>query len=542
MPAPLIEFKGISKKFGSRYANRDIQLAVEHGQIHALAGENGAGKTTLMNILFGRVRPDSGSVILRGKPVAPRTPRDAIRAGIGMVHQKLLYCPQLSVLENVILGSEPSKAGIVQTGRARAEFFRMRDTFGFNIDPDISAGDLPFAGRQQMELLRMLYRGADILILDEPTTFLAPHEVQNLLGLLRSLRSGGRTILFISHRLDEVFATADRITVLRHGSVAATLDACATSKTEIAQLMVAAGPERGTNHITRKSREFAQDTLLEHAELQDEVPRERTPSSALHFPATLLPPLLEVRDICVAASGGEPEIDKLSFCVDPGEIFGIGGIVGNGLSLLARALAGRVSVRSGSILFDGTDITALSLEDRLEAGIRRVPEDPSREALLPQNPVWENFLLGRQRQPRFQRMGITLKSEAVRFTSDLVRENAIATGSPFESVSSLSGGNQQKVALAAALSGPPRLAILEQPSRGLDLHAAGRMREKIFALSTGGTAIIVFSYNLDELLALCRRVAIIYRGKLAGPVKSEETSRETLGKWMAGLRCGNDQT
>ncbi|MEN6438243.1 MAG: ATP-binding cassette domain-containing protein [Syntrophobacter sp.] len=655
MPAaPLIEFKGISKKFGGIYANRDISLAVGHGEIHALAGENGAGKTTLMNVLFGRVRPDSGSILLRGAPIVPRSPRDAIRAGIGMAHQKLLFCPQLSVLENIILGNEPSKAGILETGRARKEFFRLRETFGFNLDPDLSAGDVPYAGCQQMELLRMLYRGAGILILDEPTTFLAPHEVKKLLELLRSLRAGGRTILFISHRLDEVFAIADRITVLRHGSVAATLDAAATSSAGIARLMVGAGPVEeprqpyppsgtkeyeilsdsgrsnyvgqalrptgtasshagalaqslpaaqpsspqvrklpsashpggpcdqsqtppehdpdyprparephplghshhgGTQGIQGESVEsnhmgqaFQPDgTASSHAgaltqslpAAQPSSPEVRKPPAAapaLHFPTALLPPLLEVREISVAPSAAEPGIDGLSFSVNQGEIFGIGGIVGNGHRQLARALAGRVAVRGGTIIFDGADITGLSLQERLKSGIRRVPEDPSRESLLPQSPLWENFLLGRQRQPNFQRAGIVRKNEAVQFATDQVRENTIAVRSPFAPVSSLSGGNQQKVALAMALSGSPRLAILEQPSRGLDLHAAGRMREKILALSARDTAIIILSHDLDELLALCDRIAILYRGRLTEAVMSKEASREILGKWMVGLK------
>ncbi|MFZ2448444.1 MAG: ABC transporter ATP-binding protein [Syntrophobacteraceae bacterium] len=512
--APLIEFRDISKKFGDFYANRGVNLAIRGGEIHAIAGENGAGKTTLMNVLFGRTLPDSGAVLLRGNALRLRSPRDAIRAGIGMVHQDLLFFPQLSVLENIILGNEPSSAGIIRMGAAEKEVLRLRDAFGFKLDPRLAAGELPFAGRQQLELLRILYRGADILILDEPTSFLGPHEAGRLLEVLRSLRAGGRTIIFISHRLGEVFAIADRITVLRRGSVVATLDAEKTGGEEIARLMVGADAGEGAQKPAGSG--------------AGEV---RRPISL----AADQPPVLDVRDLCVQASPAEPRIENISFTVGKGEIFGFAGIVGNGLRSLAGALAGRVGTEGGRIVFDGSDITAQTVEDRLRAGICRVPENPSEEALLPDGPLWENFLLGRQREGEFQRRGIILKREAIAFTRDQIAKNGIAARGPDEPLSSLSGGNAQKVALARTLSRRPRLAVFEQPSRGLDLHAAARIREALFALSGEGAALVVLSYDLDELISLCDRVAVLFRGKLVGTVGRDGATREVLGRWMVGI-------
>ncbi len=507
--APVVEFRNISKRFGSFHANRNINLCVDQGEIHAISGENGAGKTTLMNMLFGRVMPDAGSVLLRGKPLRMRNPRDAIRAGIGMVPQELLYFPQLSVLENIILGSEPSRAGIIGRRAAEKEVLCLRDAFGFQIDPSLPAGELPFAARRQVELMRMLYRRAEILILDEPTSSLGPGEVEKFLDVLRSFRAGGRTILFISHRLDEVFAVADKITVLRRGSIVRTLESKKTSKSEIARLMVGGDEISCPNAVTE----------------------DRNRPAAASEP----PPLLEVEGLCVESAGAEPLIKCISFSIAVGEIFGLAGVVGNGQRLLARALSGREKASGGKMTFGGADITRLGIDARLRAGISRLSENPAEEALLPDRPLWENFLLGRQRESKFQKSGIIRKGEAVQFASDLISENGIAAQSPLDPPASLSGGNRQKAALARLFAGSPKLAILEQPSRGLDLHASAGMRDKIFELSRQGTAVIVFSYDLDELLSLCDRIAVIYRGRLMGTIERSLFSRDLLGRWMVGI-------
>lgn len=506
---PIVEFRNISKRFGSFHANRDINLCINQGEIHAIAGENGAGKTTLMNVLFGRVRPDSGSVLLRGNPLWLRSSSDSIRAGIGMVHQEILFFPQLSVLENIIVGSEPSRAGMIGRREAEKEVLRLSDAFGFSIDPGLPARELSFAERRQVELSRMLYRRAEILILDEPTSSLGPREVERFLDILRSFRAGGRTVLFISHRLDEVFGVADRITVLRRGSIVETLEVEKTCQEEIARLMVG----------------------LENSE------QFHAGAAGLNRPpaAPNRPTILEVKGLCVEPTGPGPRIQSISFTVGEGEILGIAGVAGNGQRLLASALSGRQKASGGEIIFSGTDITRLGVDARLRAGICRLPENPSEEALLPDNPLWENFLLGREHESEFQEWGIIRKHEALEFARNQIRENGIAARGPFEPPASLSGGNRQKAALARIFCPRPRLAILDQPSRGLDLHASARMQEKIFELSRQGTAVIVLSYDLDELLSLCDRITVIYRGKLMGTAERSAASREMLGRWMVGI-------
>jgi simple sugar transport system ATP-binding protein len=517
---PLIEFRNIAKKYDGFYANRDVSFEVAEGEIHALAGENGAGKTTLMNILFGRIRPDGGSILFRGEPVRFRSSRDAIRSGIGMVHQNILIFSQLSVLENIILGSEPSRNGILATDAARRELLRLQDVFGFELDPDRQAGDLPFARRQQIELLRLLYRGAEVLILDEPTSLLAPPEADRLLEFLRQLRSRGRTIIFISHRLVEVFSIADTVTVLRKGQAAATLDAKITSREEIARIMVS-GPEKEDG-----------PTVKMHPRNTEYTGRARPVPNAG-------PPVLELRNLRVGASDVEPGLEGLSLSIGKGEIFGVAGIVGNGQNLFAGVLAGKTAAEGGAILFNGTDITRLPLRDRLREGIRRLPENPSEELFLYGRPLWENFLLGRQWKGELQSKGFLLKEEILRFTREQIDENDIAAPGPFDSISSLSGGNMQKAALAGILADSPCLVILEQPSRGLDLHASARLRERIFNLSaTIGMTFILVSYDLEELISLCDRIAVFFRGKIMGMSERESFSRESLSRWMAGLNAG----
>jgi len=539
MSAPLIEIRNISKKFGAFYANRDISLKIAKAEIHAIVGENGAGKTTLMNVLFGRLRPDSGSIALRGAPVLFRSPREAIRAGIGMVHQDILFFPQLSVLENIILGCEseagrgmPEKSGrkpscftaILRTGRARKEAGRIQDSLGLHLDLDRQARELPFAQRQQIELVRLLYRGAEVLILDEPTSLLSPDETEKFLYLMKSLREGGRTVLFISHRLGEVFSVADRITVLRKGCLAATLDAGRTGVEEIARLMVG-----GAEHVAspRPPPKAAGNMAAASRRLPPKVAGNMAAASCR----------LELQEVQVRPSGTEPALRNISMSIGKGEIFGIGGIVGNGQRSLARVLAGKIRPDSGFVRFEGAEISHLDIKARLGKNIRWLQENPVEEALLPERPLWENFLLGRQREEEFSGAGFIRKKKVICFSEEQVSLNNIAASGPLEPVSGLSGGNRQKVALARVLAGHPRLAILEQPCRGLDLHAAGSIHDRLLKLSrTEGVSFIVISYDFDELISLCDRIAVIYRGKIMGTVESANVSRELLGRWAAGVR------
>ena len=524
-PCPLIEFKNISKKFGSFYANRDISLSINKGEIHAIIGENGAGKTTLMNILFGRLRPDSGSIVLRGSPVLFRSPREALRAGIGMVHQDILFFPQLSVLENIIIGCEredgqgitgksrpkPSRfAAIPNTGRAREEAGRIQDSLGLRLDLDRQAKELPFAQRQQIELVRLLYRGAEILILDEPTSLLSPDETEKFLALMKSLRAGGRTVLFISHRLGEILSVADRITVLRKGCLAGTLDALGAGVEEIAGLM--------TDGRWDPSRMPAGGR------------------SKLPGPSAAGPAVLELQGAGIGRSGTEPALRDISISIRKGEIFGIGGIVGNGQRSLARILAGKTSPDRGSIRFEGTEISGLGIKERLGKNIRWLQENPAEETLLTERPIWESLLLGRQREEEFARAGFIRKQKTIRFSMEQISLNNIAATGPFETLSGLSGGNRQKIALARVLAGAPRLVILEQPCRGLDIHAAGSIHDRLLKMSRAdGVSFILISYDFDELISLCDRVAVVYRGQIMGTAENPAITRELLGRWAAGV-------
>lgn len=505
----VVEARKISKRFGTFYANRDVSLEIRAGEIHAIAGENGAGKTTLMNVLFGRIRPDSGSVLLRGDKVSFRSPRDAIRAGIGMVHQNILTFPQLTVLENVIAGFEPSRFGMLGMEHAREALLRLQGEFGFRLDPDLVANELSFAQRQQIELLKVLYRGAEILILDEPTSLLSPGETEKLLEILKNLRDGGRTILFISHRLGEVFEIADRIAVLRHGRVLATLNAAQTGSKEIAALMVG-------------------QSLTD-----SESGRGRTPCDGQAISEDVI---LELRSVNLGTFGTEPPLRNVSLSIRKGEIFGIAGIVGNGQRSLARVLSGKVGPESGSVLLDGADVSGDMLAERIRKGIKWLPENVGEEALLSERPVWENLFLGNLREPEFQRSGILREDRIVRFAEEQIEANNIAAPDVFGPLASLSGGNRQKVALAGTLSGSPRVVIVEQPSRGLDLHASARLHDHLLRLCREkGIACVILSYDLDELTAICDRIAVLYRGEVIGTVDREAFSRESLGRWMAGV-------
>ncbi len=462
-----------------------------------------------MNILFGRIRPDSGSVLVRGEKVSFRSPRDAIRAGIGMVHQNILTFPQLTVLENIIAGFEPSRFGMLGMDHARGALLRLQGEFGFRLDPDTIANELSFAQRQQIELLKVLYRGAEILILDEPTSLLSPGETEKLLEILKNLRDGGRTILFISHRLGEVFEIADRITVLRHGKVLATLDAAQTGSREIAALMVG------------KS-----STDPESEPGKTPCDRQAVSENAI----------LELRNVNLENFGTEPPLRNVSLSIRKREIFGIAGIVGNGQRSLARVLAGKVRPESGSVLLNGEDVTGDILAERIRKGIKWLPENVGEEALLADRPVWENLFLGSLREPEFQRSGILREERIVRFAGEQVEENNIAASDVFGPLASLSGGNRQKVALAGVLSGSPRVVIVEQPSRGLDLHASARLHDHLLKLCREkGIACFILSYDLDELIAICDRIAVLYRGEVMGTVDRDSFSREFLGRWMAGV-------
>lgn len=520
---PLIAFRNISVRFGPHWANRDVSVDIGEGEIHAVVGENGAGKTTLMKVLYGHLRPDSGAIFLRGGKVAFNRPRDAMRAGIGMVHQQLLIFPQLTVQENILagLGHPGPFSGIRRRRQTAAELVRLCTLFGFDLPLDVPAEELSFARRQQIELLRLLYRQSKVLILDEPTSLLSPIEVERLLNLLISLRNRGHTILFISHRLREVFTVADRISVLRRGRLIGTFPARESTAKEIARFMTSGMPPTG-----------------------DKEPQETGDATDIHPPPTPAPlpsPLLELRRITMPASQQGTGLNDFSLSLREGEILGVGAVVGNGERILAKIIMGMHPVERGDIIFGGRSITRMSVAARLKLGIAWLPANPLEEGLLPSRPVWENLLLGRQREAPFHSAGWIRTPMVFQWAEKQMETSEVIYPDLTAPVASLSGGNQQKLILARVLAGPPRLAVLEQPGRGLDIRAQAHLRRRILALNEKGVSFLILSYDLDELLSLSHRVGIIYRGVLVGVAERSEATRETLGRWLLGIADGAEE-
>jgi len=527
--APLIFLDGISKRFGSLWANRDISLTIFEGEIHAVVGENGAGKSTLMKMLYGHLQPDGGKILLHGQPVVFRHPREAMRAGIGMVHQQLLIFPQLSALENVITGAEDARWGWIDRKKVREKLLRLCRLFEFDLPLDAPAGELPFAHRQQIELLRVLYRDAKILILDEPTSLLALPEISQLLELLKSLREGGHTIVFISHRLREVFAVADSISILRRGQCTGTGKASATTMEEVAKAIVFG--EKMSDVDADESGEMK-------VEVKGGIETRWSPESAVLGAGDqpVAPPLLRMEAVSAPPSEHEVGIEGFSLQIRQGEILGIGGVVGNGQRALARALAGIMPVEQGHILFGGTRITHFSVQQRVRMGIHLLPANATEEMLLPSLSIWQNMLLGRHRDTMFQYGGWLRKRRIIRWVEEQLQVNEVKYGNVADALHTLSGGNQQKVALARAMAGSPGLVILEQPARGLDIGAQERLRGKVRSLNAHGVTFVLLSYDLDELLSLSHRIGVLYRGRLMGLVERNEAYPEQLGRWMLGLK------
>jgi simple sugar transport system ATP-binding protein len=513
---PIISLVDISKRFGPIWANRHISLELCRGEVHALVGENGAGKSTLAGILFGHHRLDGGQVIIDGKALILRRPRDAIRAGIGLIHQQLLIFPQLTVLENILVGSEPSAWSRPLAAQVELQVQRLCERFGFHLTMNLPARDLSYAQRQHIEILRMLMRSTRILILDEPTSLLAPAEVERLLEVMKSLRREGQTLLFISHRLQEVFSIADRISVLHRGML---LETFVTRQTTIAKVTHAMIPAEG---VEPAGPLWPSGWPLSPA----------APWSVAGVPA---PRLVVSR---VAARPLRHESVLRNFDLPPlegGETLGIGGIVGNGQRTLARLVAGVLPAEQGYIALDGVDITRASVGARRAQGLCWLPANPAEEALMVERPLWENLLLGKQRDRALQRAGWLRMKAIRRWAAQIVAAYDIQPANIDQRIAVLSGGNVQKVALAQTLTARPRLVILEQPGRGLDQRAQGRLHARVRALQQEGVAFLIFSHDLHELLSLCHRVAILFRGRLMGVLSAAEGSFETLARWMVGV-------
>lgn len=495
-----VEMRGIVKRFPGVLANDHIDLDVREGEIHALLGENGAGKSTLMNILSGLYKPDEGEIWVRGKLVHFSSPKDALRCGIGMVHQHFMLVPSHTVAENVLLGLDEPRF-LLPPRKIEALVAEISHRYNLRVDPRARIWQLSVGEQQRVEVLKMLYRGANILIMDEPTAVLTPMEVEELFHTLRTMARNGHTIIFISHKLDEVLRIADRITVLRRGRVEASgLPAEGISKGELARLMV--GRE-----------------VLFHVEKRPCQPGEV---------------VLEVQDLEALDDKGLPALRRVSFAVRSGEILGLAGVAGNGQRELAEAICGLRPVSSGCIKVHGKEITHASPAQILEMGVAFIPEDRIGVGSVPNLSIAENLALRSYRhQPIGNRWRLN-RSLMVRHAEELIAKFEIMTPSVHQPVRLLSGGNLQKMILAREMSARPRVIVAMHPTRGLDVGATEAIHRVLLSARDQGTGILLISEDLDELLALADRIAVIYEGQIMGEVKASEADIEHIGLMMAG--------
>ena len=494
-----LELRGITKRFGSLVANDGIDLIVREGEIHALLGENGAGKSTLMNVLYGLHAPDEGEILVDGEPVRFTSPGDAMASGIGMVHQHFMLVPTFTATENIVLGDEFTKGmGLLDRRRARARVVETSERFGLAIPADALVADLAVGVQQRVEIVKALLRDAKVLVLDEPTAVLTPAETDDLMRVMRELADAGTSIVFITHKLREVKAVADRITVIRRGRVVGEAQPSASPE-ELAALMV------------------GRDVRLR----VDKAPA--SPGEEV----------LAVSGVRVTDAAGTVLLDDVSLSVRAGEVLAVAGVDGNGQSELTRAIVGLQEVDCGSVAIAGRDATALGIAEVLKLGVGYVPEDRLHDGLVGSFSIAENLVLDLVDSDRFA-SGPALNRDAVRRNAtDRVAEFDIRTSSPQAAVSTLSGGNQQKVVLAREMSRPLKLLVVAQPTRGVDVGSQEFVHQRIVAERDRGAAVVLVSTELDEVRALADRIVVLYRGRIAGEVGPDAT-QEQLGLLMAG--------
>ncbi|WP_240649371.1 ABC transporter ATP-binding protein [Streptomyces sp. Z26] len=504
--APAVRLHGITKRFPGVVANHDIDITVRRGTVHALVGENGAGKSTLMKILYGMQQPDEGTIVLDGETVTFGSPADAISRGIGMVHQHFMLADNLTVQENVVLGAE-KLYGI--RGGARRKITELSDAYGLNVRPDVLVEDLGVADRQRVEILKVLYRGARTLILDEPTAVLVPQEVDALFDNLRELKAEGLTVIFISHKLGEVLSVADDITVIRRGTTVAAVHPSETTPKQLAELMVG-------------------------SELPSPETRESTVTDV---------PMLTVDGLRLSATDTDGAVrtvlDGITFTIRKGEVLGVAGVEGNGQAELVEAVMGMRHPDRGTVTLDGDDISRLSTRRRREDGIGYIPEDRHRHGLLLDAPLWENRMLGHVTETPNSR-GQVLDLKAARTdTERIVSEYDVRTPGIEVTASSLSGGNQQKLIVGREMSHHPKLLIAAHPTRGVDVGAQAQIWDQIREARREGLAVLLISADLDELIGLSDTLRVMYRGRLVADADPATITPEELGSAMTGAASGH---
>jgi simple sugar transport system ATP-binding protein len=496
----VLEVRGISKQFPGVLANDKVDFDLREGEIHALLGENGAGKTTLMNILYGLYTPTSGDILRKGQPIVMHSPRDAIAAGIGMVHQHFMLVPVFTVAENIMLGDETVRAGRLDRRFVSNRVGELSKQYGLDVDPEALVQDLPVGVQQRVEIVKTLYRNADVMILDEPTAVLTPQEAEDLFRIMRELTRRGVSIIFITHKLKEVLAVADRITVMRSGRVVGTAIPGETDEAHLAAMMV------GREVILTVEKDAAK-------------PGE---------------PVLEVKDLVVADQRGLDTVRGVSFEVRSGEVLGIAGVQGNGQTELAEALTGLRPARSGHFSLLGKEMTDSPPRPLIEGGLAHIPEDRQRHGLVLSYPVADNMVLCTYYQPPFGVNYVIQNQEVDKNARRLVREFDVRTPSPYVATSTLSGGNQQKVIVARELSRPVRLLVANQPTRGLDVGSIEYIHSQIIRIRDEGAGVLLVSAELDEILALSDRIAVMYRGQIVAVLDAATADKAQLGLLMAG--------
>ncbi|MFF5918177.1 ABC transporter ATP-binding protein [Streptomyces flavochromogenes] len=518
---------GITKRFPGVVANKDIAITVRKGTVHALIGENGAGKSTLMKILYGMQKPDEGTIAVDGEQVTFSSPGDAIARGIGMVHQHFMLADNLTVLENVVLGGE-KLYGI--GAKARKKILEISDAYGLGVRPDALVEDLGVADRQRVEILKVLFRGAKILILDEPTAVLVPQEVDALFDNLRELKAEGLTVIFISHKLGEVLKVADDITVIRRGTTVGTADPKTATTKQLAELMVGSelpSPETRESTVTEVPMLTVENLTLSEsgvaaAPLTTAAPADPSSAATVHEEAV----------------GGRKLLDDISLTIHKGEILGIAGVEGNGQTELIEALMGMSTPDAGVISLDGQDISKVSVRKRREGGIGYIPEDRHRHGLLLEAPLWENRILGHVTEAPNSKRGVLDPKAARKDTERIVREYDVRTPGIDVTAASLSGGNQQKLIVGREMSHSPKFLIAAHPTRGVDVGAQAQIWDAIRDARREGLAVLLISADLDELIGLSDTLRVMYRGKLVADADPATITPEQLGSAMTGAASG----
>ena len=504
----VIEMRDITKVFGEFVANDKINLHLRKGEIHALLGENGAGKSTLMNMLAGLLEPTSGEIAVNGQVVNLDSPSKAAGLGIGMVHQHFMLVEAFTVAENIILGSELTKNGVLDIAGASKEIKALSERYGLAVDPSAKVADISVGAQQRVEILKTLYRGADILIFDEPTAVLTPSEIDELMAIMKNLVKEGKSIILITHKLDEIRAVSDRVTVIRRGKSIETVEIAGATNADLAEMMVG----RSVSFKTEK---------------QASQPKEV---------------VLSIKDLVVNENRGVPAVKNLSLDVRAGEIVGIAGIDGNGQSELIQAITGLRKVESGSIELKGDSIVGLHPRQITELSVGHVPEDRHRDGLILEMMISENIALQTYYKEPHSKNGILNYSNITSYAKKLMEEFDVRAASEFVSAAALSGGNQQKAIIAREIDRDPDLLIVSQPTRGLDVGAIEYIHKRLIEERDNGKAVLVVSFELDEILNVSDRIAVIHDGKIQGIVSPETTNKQELGVLMAGGNLGKEKS